>query len=167
MTTFPRLYTFQSARITFLSTNNYIPFLSVISINDYISTYSYLYLRKCADVERGLEFSCACMALLMASTQPKRSASSLAMKRYSAPLGSLRGEGGREGGREGAEGEGREGGRVGEGRGEGEGEREQEREGRGREGGREGEEAEGERKRGREEGKETGSKRGRVGNKAH
>ena len=59
--------------------------------------HMYMYLRKCADAERGLELSCACMALLMASTQPKRS---VAMKRYSAPLGSLRREGGSEGGSE-------------------------------------------------------------------
>ena len=43
------------------------------------SVLMYMYLQKRADAERGLELSCACMALLMASTQPKRSASSLAI----------------------------------------------------------------------------------------
>ena len=86
-----------------------------------------------------VELSCASMALLMASTQPKRSTSSLAMKRYSAPLGSLRAEGGREGGREGRRERGREREREGEGgkEEEREGGREREREGR-KEGGREG-----------------------------
>ena len=80
------------------------------------------------------------MALLMASTQPKRSTSSLAMKRYSAPLGSLRAEGGREGGREGGK------------EGEGKGERKR---GGGRERGRE-RGREGERKRGKKGGREGG-----------
>ena len=138
-------------------------------IRIYMHMTLYMYLRKCADAERGLELSCACMALLMASTQPKRSTSSLAMKKYSAPLGSLRREGGREAegeGREGGrvggwewEGEGREGGRVGgrrggeSGRGEWEGE--WEREGEGRVGGESGRES------GREKGR--GEWEGRVG----